>query len=99
MWSVGYDESQRENFPQIVYRNNSITFDQEVKFVKEIFKIFYLIHRDAKKDIEAIERNKKELPYKKLYQLVYPLKKEFEFETEYLVELLNLFQIEPHKIE
>ena len=99
MWSAGYDENQRENFPQVVYRSNIITIEQEAKMLKEIFKIFYLVHRDAKEDIRVIEGNKTELPYSKLYNLVFPTEKEFEFETEYLIALLNLFHVELHKIE
>ena len=98
VWSIGYDENRKDNFPQVVYKDHPISIEQEASLVNEIFKIFYLIHRDAKKDIEKIEMNKKELPYRKLYDLVFSNKKEFEFETEYLVELLNIFHVELHNI-
>ena len=93
LWSIGYDENQKDNFPQVIFKSQVIPIEQEAKLVNEIFRIFYLVHRDAKHEIKEIEKNKKELPYRKLYNMVFPIK-EFEFETEYLVELLNLFNIE-----
>ena len=75
------------------YHGIEISQDKEEFLTNEIFKIFYLTHRDAKQQIKEIELNKFELPYKKLYELVFP-PKNVEFHTEYFIDLLNLFSIE-----
>lgn len=93
LWSLGLDNNNLDNFPQVLYKNKPITIEQEMKLTHEIFKIFYLTHRDKKNQIRVIENYKNELPFKDLYNLVFP-DKNVEFHTEYLVDLLNLFCIE-----
>jgi hypothetical protein len=94
LWSLGFDEDQKKNFPQVLYKGKEINLTIETRLVKEIFKIFYLTHRDEHKKIKEIEKNVKHtLPYKELYHMVKPPKKA-EFYTEYLVDLLNIFSVE-----
>jgi hypothetical protein len=93
LWSLQYNESNLDNFPQICYKGIVLPVTKEVLLVNELFKIFYLTCRDAKQQIKEIELNKFELPYKKLYELVFP-PKNVEFHTEYFIDLLNLFSIE-----
>lgn len=93
LWTMRFDESRLDNFPQVCYKGTEINPNKESSLVKEIFRIFYLTHRDSKDKIKIIENNKLELPYKNLYNMVFPPKK-VEFETEYFVDLLNLFSIE-----
>ena len=93
LWTLQFNESNLVNFPQICYKGIEISQDKEEFLINEIFKIFYLTHRDAKQQIKEIELNKFELPYKKLYELVFP-PKNVEFHTEYFIDLLNLFSIE-----
>lgn len=93
LWSLQYNESNLDNFPQICYKGIELPITKEELLVNELFKIFYLTCRDAKQQIKEIELNKFELPYKKLYELVFP-PKNVEFHTEYFIDLLNLFSIE-----
>lgn len=94
MWTLTYDENKLDNFPQVLYKGNEINIEMETKLLKDIFKIFYLTHRDEHDKIKSIENNtKKVLPYKDLLELIVP-GVELEFETEYFVELLNYFNIE-----
>lgn len=93
LWSLQYNESNLDNFPQICYKGIELPVTKEELLVNELFKIFYLTCRDAKQQIKEIELNKFELPYKKLYELVFP-PKNVEFHTEYFIDLLNLFSIE-----
>jgi len=95
LWSIAYDEELKNiNFPQVVYKSFSIPIELETKLVNRIFQIFYLTHQDARREIEAIAKNKTELPYRKLYNLIFHKTENYEFETEYLVALLNFFNIE-----
>lgn len=93
LWSLQYNESNLDNFPQICYKGIELPVTKEELLVNELFKIFYLTCRDTKQQIKEIELNKFELPYKKLYELVFP-PKNVEFHTEYFIDLLNLFSIE-----
>lgn len=93
LWSLQYNESNLDNFPQICYKGIELPITKEELLVNELFKIFYLTCRDDKQQIKEIELNKFELPYKKLYELVFP-PKNVEFHTEYFIDLLNLFSIE-----
>ena len=68
LWSLQYNESNLDNFPQICYKGIELPITKEELLVNELFKIFYLTCRDAKQQIKEIELNKFELPYKKLYE-------------------------------
>lgn len=92
LWSVGYDENCLSNFPQIIYKNRVINMNEEAYLTNKIFDIFLLTHRDEKEKILHI-RNSHLLPYKELHNMVYP-DPECEFEVEYFVIILNLFNIE-----
>ena len=65
----------------------------EFKLREEIFKIFYLTHRDNKKKIKEIEENFDNEAYRLLYEMVFPPKL-VKHQNEYLVDLLNLFSVE-----
>jgi hypothetical protein len=93
LWAIGTFNEDDDNFQQIIYKFYPVSIEQEIKLVDKIFKLFYLNHRDAKKEIEKIEKNKNDLPYRKLYTLIFPEEDELS-ETEYLVALLNFFNIE-----
>lgn len=93
LWSLSFDEMNLNNFPQICYKNNAITIEQENMLVLEIFKIFYLTNNNQKEKIKIIESNHMALPYESLFNMIYP-PKQVEFHTEYLIDLLNLFCVE-----
>ena len=100
LWTIAYDENKLDNFPQIMYKNIEIDIVTETKLINQIIKIFYLTNRDKKKEIDAIVKDKTVLPYKALHGLVFhPY--EHEFQAEYLVDLLNMFNIEidPSELE
>ena len=91
-WSLQYDENNKLDFPQILYKGFVISHDVKFKALKQIFKIFYLTHRDCKKQIKEIESNSSTLPYYELYKMILP-PKDVEFQKEYLVDLLNYFNL------
>lgn len=93
LWSVGYSTDHLDNFPQVVYKNKIITIEQEAQLVDKVFQIMLLTHRDAHRLIAEIKDNRRQLPYRDLYELVYP-PIELEFQVQYFVELLNLLEIE-----
>lgn len=94
IWTLGYDKEKKDNFPQVLYKGEEIDICTETKLLRQLFKIFYLTHRDKREAIKIIEKNARdELPYSYLLELIVP-GIEMEFETEYLVELLNYFSIE-----
>jgi len=92
LWNVRFDENLKDNFPQIVYKNRIINIEEETFLTNKLFDLFLLTHMDKRTEIKAIQKTKTELPYKKLADLIQPL--EFEFETEYMVYLLNYFSVE-----
>jgi hypothetical protein len=96
IWSLAYDENEKYNFPQIVYKGvRVITSDEQANLTTKIYKMLKLTHRDRLTDINMIIDNGDELPFKSLYNIVYPGQDpDLEFQTEYMVELLNLFQVE-----
>lgn len=92
IWDTRFDESKKANFPQIVYKNRLINIEEETFLTNKLFNLFLLTHRDKHLDIKAIQQNKTELPYRKLSNLILDI--ELEFETEYMVYLLNYFGVE-----
>lgn len=92
IWSISFNERDLENFPQIIYKNRPITIEEETYLTNKIFEIFLLTHRDAKQTIMEI-KNIHSFPYKKLHNLVFP-DPNYEFATEYFIDILNLFSIE-----
>jgi hypothetical protein len=93
LWTLEYNEDNKANFPQVMYKGREIKPDMKFKIIQELFRIFYLTHRDAKNKIKEIEKNNQELPYGGLYNLILP-PKEVEFQKEYLIDLLNYFSME-----
>ena len=93
LWTLEYNEDDKINFPQVMYKGYKIDNTIKIKIIKELFRIFYLTHRDARNKIKDIEKNNKELPYEGLYALIFP-PKTVEFQKEYLIELLNYFNME-----
>lgn len=93
LWTLEYNEENKVNFPQVMYKGHEIDASLKVKVIQELFRIFYLTHRDARAKIKEIEQNNQELPYCGLYTLILP-PKEVEFQKEYLVDLLNYFSME-----
>lgn len=95
IWSLNYDENQKDNFPQLMYKGTrTLTIDEETAITNRVLKMITLTHRDELKRISEIINNKDELPFQELYVLIYDNDPEFEFQTEYFVELLNLFKVE-----
>ena len=92
LWDIRYDEKEKHNFPQIVYKNRLINIDEETFLTNKLFSLFLLTHRDKRSEIKAIQQDKTELPYRKLSSLILDL--DLEFETEYMVYLLNYFSVE-----
>lgn len=96
LWSLNYNDNS--TVPTIFYKMVNININDviEKKLEEEIFRIFYLTHRDAKSKIKAIKNNE-ENTYKHLYELLFPPKK-VKNKFEYLVYLLNVFTIEIEKM-
>lgn len=96
LWTVSFDENQKNNFPQIIYKGfKTISADEQAKLTPKIYKIIQLTNRDKLQYINDIIKNSNELPFKALYKLIFEKElNNLEFQTEYLVEFLNLFQIE-----
>ena len=92
LWDVKFDEGQKHNFPQIVYKSRLINNEEETFLTNKLFNLFLLTHRDKHSAIKEIQKDKTELPYRKLSNLI--AKMEFEFETEHMVYLLNYFNVE-----
>ena len=92
LWDTKFDESMKDNFPQIVYKSRIINIEEETFLTNKLFNLFLLTHRDKHSEIKEIQQNKNKLPYKQLSDLIQ--KVEFEFETEYMVYLLNYFSVE-----
>jgi len=92
LWTNGYDKSI-DDFPQIIYKNRILSYEEQAFLTNKIFSLFQLTHRDKFKDLHKIKTNKNELPFKKLYQLIHSDDK-YEFEAEYMVYLLNYFSVE-----
>jgi len=92
LWNTKFDEGMKDNFPQIVYKNRLINLEEETFLTNKLFNLFLLTHRDKHKEIKEIQKNKIELPYMKLSNLIQSV--EFEFQTEYMVNLLNYFSVE-----
>jgi len=92
LWNTKFDEGMKDNFPQIVYKNRIINIEEETFLTNKLFNLFLLTHRDKHTEIKAIQKNKNKLPYKQLSDLIQEV--EFEFETEYMVYLLNYFSVE-----
>ena len=42
LWTLQFNESNLDNFPQICYKGIEISQDKEEFLTNEIFKIFYL---------------------------------------------------------
>ncbi len=93
LWTTTFDKNEKSNFPQIVYKNRVITIDEQTFLTNKIFDLFQLTHRDKLREIQSIKKDKMSLPYKALYNLIMS-DTPFEFETEYMVFLLNFFSIE-----
>lgn len=92
LWNTKFDESMKDNFPQIVYKNKIINIEEETFLTNKLFNLFLLTHRDKHTEIKIIQQNKTELPYKALSKLIQEV--DFEFQTEYMVNLLNYFSVE-----
>jgi hypothetical protein len=92
LWDTRYDEGEKHNFPQIVYKNRLINIEEETFLTNKLFNLFLLTHRDKHTEIKIIQKDKTELPYRKLSNLI--IEMDLEFETEYMVHLLNYFNIE-----
>lgn len=94
LWSLEYNEEKKLNFPQLMYKGKEVDSSVKLTLLREIFKLFYLTHRDSKDKIKEIENKASTvLPYEGLYNLILP-PKNVEFQKEYLVDLLNYFSIE-----
>lgn len=93
LWSTSFDENMPDNFPQITYKNKVVSIEEQTFLTNKLFDLFQLTHRDRIVDIKVIRLNKEILPYKKLYNLIFS-DEPFEFETEYMVFLLNFFSVE-----
>ena len=93
LWSVDIDKPYVDNFPQITYKDKVISLEEETFLTNKLFDLFKLTHRDKIADINLIKLDKNHLPYKKLYHLIFE-NEPFEFETEYMVFLLNFFSVE-----
>jgi len=91
LWSIEYDE-KNDDVPKIFCKNNEVHTDIEIIYRQQIFNCFYLTHRDFKKKIENIEFDIFASTYKELYILIFPQKK-VKHQIEYLIDLLNLFDI------
>ena len=96
LWTLRYDETQKDNFPQIIYKGHKvISNDEQSNLTKQIYKVLELTCRDQIKDIREAISKTDELPFKRIHNLIYPGQDpELEFQTEYMVEFLNIFQIE-----
>ncbi len=92
LWDIKFDEGKKYNFPQIVYKNRLINIDEETFLTNKLFNLFLLTHRDKHSEIKEIQKDKTELPYRKLANLI--TETNFEFETQYMVYLLNYFSVE-----
>ena len=93
LWSALFDENDLTNYPKLVYKNRIMTHSEQSFLTSKLFNIFSLTHRDRAREINNIKKISDELPYKKLYNLFLD-DDPFEFETEYMVFLLNYFKIE-----
>lgn len=94
LWTLEYNEENLVNFPQVMYKGKEVDSSVKLTLIQELFKLFYLTHRDARDKIKEIEnKSGSVLPYEGLYNLILPPKKT-EFQKEYLVDLLNYFSIE-----
>jgi len=93
LWSTNFDETITDNFPQITYKNKVISVSEQSFLTNKLFELFQLTCRDKIADIKFIKLDNNSLPYKKLYKLIFS-NEPFEFETEYMVFLLNFFSVE-----
>jgi hypothetical protein len=98
LWYVKFDNEKKDDFPQLFFKDNYINIKKQSDITFEIKRIFLLTHRDATKKINEIYSNTHKLPYKDLHNLVFP-EPNYEFQTEYLVDLLNLFEIVPLSLD
>lgn len=98
LWTLEYNDENKYNFPQLIYKGVEVNSHIEVKLIKELFRLFYVTHIDEKAKIKELEQNNNLSPYKELYELILP-PKNVEFQKEYLVDLLNFFSIEIENLE
>lgn len=96
LWTLTYNENIKENFPQIRYKGNRIiTSTEQATLTNKLFGIIQLTNRDNLKEIRMVIDEFDELPFKALYNIIFnDQDPNFEFQTEYMVEMLNLFQVE-----
>jgi len=96
LWSLTYDENLKNNFPQIIYKGDRIiTSTEQSILTTKLYKVIQLTNRDSLKEIRMIIEDCDELPFKSLYNIMFDSQDpNFEFQTEYMVEMLNLFQVE-----
>lgn len=99
LWTIEYDKNNKTNFPQIVYKGNRvITADEQAALTLKLFRVIKLTNRDKLGEITSVIDecyDSQELPFKALYNIVFGSNQlDLEFQTEYMVELLNTVQIE-----
>lgn len=93
VWDIVYYSDKPNTTPAVLYKGNLFNLKLESKLREEVFNYFYLTHRDKKKEIKELEEIFNNNTYKNLYEMVFPPKK-VKHRFEYLVDLLNLFEIE-----
>ena len=98
LWSLNYNVVMRNDFPQLMYKELYIPVEDQVKLTHELFNIFLLTHRDNREKILKLKHRMNELPYKELHNMILP-DPNYEFSTEYLVDMLNIFEVNPLRLD
>jgi hypothetical protein len=94
LWTIGFDETL-EDFPQLIYKNKIMNYEEQAYLTKKIFNMIILTNRDNYIKINEIISNKNKLPFEELYLLIFGTQaNRYEFEIEYLAYFLNYFEVE-----
>lgn len=94
LWYLNYDENNKDDFPQLFYKDNYVGIYQQTILTEQIKKIFLLTHREKSQQINEIYNNFHSLPFKDLHNMIFT-DPNYEFQLEYMVVLLNTFNIIP----
>lgn len=89
LWSLSF---KGDSTPFLSFKGKDVG-DIEKQLKEEVFKVFYRVHRDKIEKIKEIENSISDHKYKALYNLIFPRTKKI-YKWEYLVDLLNTFNIE-----
>src|SRR5574344_1851755 len=54
LWTLEYSEENLVNFPQVMYKGKEVDSSVKLTLIQELFKLFYLTHRDAREKLKCL---------------------------------------------